>query len=98
MIKLYIKNYTVLHVKCPLFLSDFNESNFLERFSKNSQISNFYENPSSGNHVVPWGRTDNMTKLIVAPHNFERAQKATVFLYDIQQNLTLQSFEINCSK
>jgi hypothetical protein len=30
-----------LHVKYPLFLSDFNEINFLDRFSKNSQISDF---------------------------------------------------------
>jgi len=31
-----------LHLKCPLFLSDFNEIlNFLDRFSKNPWISNF---------------------------------------------------------
>jgi len=29
------------HVKYPLFLSDFNETNFLDRFSKNPQISSF---------------------------------------------------------
>jgi len=33
--------YTVLHVKYPLFLSDFNETNFLDRFSENTQILNF---------------------------------------------------------
>jgi hypothetical protein len=33
--------YIGLHVKYPLFLSDFNELNFLNTFSKNIQISNF---------------------------------------------------------
>jgi len=28
-----------LHVKCPLFLSDFNEFNFLHRFSKNTHTN-----------------------------------------------------------
>jgi len=32
---------TGLHVKYPLFLSDFNEMNFLDRFSKSPHISNF---------------------------------------------------------
>ena len=45
---------------------------FLERFSKNSQISNFIKNPSIGSRVVPCGRT-NMTKLIVAFRNFANA-------------------------
>jgi hypothetical protein len=39
-------------------LSGFKETNFLDRFSKNSQLSNFYENPSAGSRVVPCGRTD----------------------------------------
>jgi len=37
-----IKMYIGLHVKYPLFLLDFNETlNFLDRFSKNIQVSNF---------------------------------------------------------
>jgi hypothetical protein len=28
------------HVKCPIFFSDFNETNFLHRFSKNTRVSN----------------------------------------------------------
>ena len=36
-----IKNVCSLHVKPPLFLSDFNETwIFLDRYSKNTQISN----------------------------------------------------------
>ena len=34
--------YIGLHVKCPLFLSDFNENWILwDRFSKNNQVINF---------------------------------------------------------
>jgi len=37
------------HVKCPLFLSDFNETLiFSQYFRKNTQIPNFIQNPSSG--------------------------------------------------
>jgi hypothetical protein len=43
-----------LHVKYPLFLSDFNETWILE---KHSNIK-FRDNPSGGSRVVPWGRTD----------------------------------------
>jgi hypothetical protein len=33
--------YVGLHVKYPLFLSDLNETSFLDRFSENTLISNF---------------------------------------------------------
>jgi hypothetical protein len=33
--------YIGVHVQCTVFLSVFNETNFLDRFSKNTQISNF---------------------------------------------------------
>jgi len=48
-----------LHVKHPLFLSDFNQSWISSkdfRKKKNSHIK-FDENPSSGNRDVPCGRT-----------------------------------------
>jgi len=35
--------YIGLHIKYLLFLSDFNETNFLDRFLTNSKISNFME-------------------------------------------------------
>ena len=44
-------------------------------FEKYSRIK-FHENPSSGDRVVPCGRTD-MTKLIVAFSNFANAHKKT---------------------
>jgi len=47
-----------LHVKCPLFFSDFNEICYLLNiFSKNRNIK-FHENSSSGCRVVPCGQTD----------------------------------------
>jgi len=65
--------YICVHVKCPLFKSDYNKTNFLEKFSrqifeKYSSIK-FHENPSSNSRVVPCRRT-NMTKLIVFFRNF----------------------------
>jgi len=42
----------------------------------------FHENPSSGNAVVPYGRTDgqtDMTKLIVTTLNFANAPKKCAF-------------------
>ena len=42
MSKICSKMCSGLHVKYPSFLSDFNEScKFLDRFSKNTEISNF---------------------------------------------------------
>ena len=57
--------YIGLHVKYPLFLSDFNETGiFSTGFKKKNSYIKFHEN-SSGGSRVPRGLTD-MTKLIVA--------------------------------
>ena len=66
-----------LHVKCPLLLSDFNETRiFSTDFPKNSTNIKFHENPSSGSQVVPCGRTD-MTKPVVGCRKFcERAKNS----------------------
>ena len=48
--------------------------NFLNWISKNTQMSNFNENPSSGSWVVPCGRTD-MPKLIVTFRHFSNTPK-----------------------
>ena len=69
-----------LHVKCPLFSSDFNENcHFLDRFSKNTQISNFVKIQQLGaGSFHEDGRTDrqtDITKLIVAFRNFVNAPK-----------------------
>jgi hypothetical protein len=50
--------YIGLHVKYPLFLSDFMKLEFSGQiFEKYSDIK-FHENPSSGGRVVIYGRMD----------------------------------------
>ena len=73
--------YIGLHVGCPLFLLFLQKLNFLHRFSKNSQISNFIEIFSLGDELAHEdGRTArqtdrHMTKLIIAVRNFSNAPK-----------------------
>ena len=50
--------YTGIHVKYPLFLSDFNETR--QCIEKHSNIK-FHENTSSGSRVIPCGQTDRRT-------------------------------------
>ena len=51
--------YIGLHVKCPLFFSDFNgKVNSLDRFSKKFSNIKFHENPSSGRRVISSGWMD----------------------------------------
>jgi len=68
----------ILHVKCPLLLSDLNETwIFLTDFYKYSNAK-FNENPSSGSRVVQCGQTDgrtDVTELIVTFRNFANAPK-----------------------
>ena len=77
-----IKMYFGLHVKYSLFLSDFNENWIVSSdFDKSSNIK-FHENPSSGSRVVPCGQTvrqTDMTKLVVAFHNFSDVPKTYNF-------------------
>ena len=59
MSKIWHKMYIGLHVKYPLFLSNFNETCiFSTDFRKKSSNIKFHENPSSGCRVVPCGRAD----------------------------------------
>jgi len=73
--------FTDLHVKYPLFLSDFHENlNFLYRFSKNSSISNFMKIRPMEPSCSMWKdrRRDvqtYMTKTILAFLNFANALK-----------------------
>jgi hypothetical protein len=81
-----------LHVKYPLFLSDFNETwIFPNRFSNSTQISNFMKIHWVGAELFhagrrtdgrTEGRTDertNVTKLIVAFRNFANAPNNRLF-------------------
>jgi hypothetical protein len=70
--------YIDLHVKYPLFLSDFNETwIFLEKVWKHPQISNFTKILQVGADLFHAGRrTDrHMTRLIVAFRNFANEPK-----------------------
>jgi hypothetical protein len=65
--------YIGLHIRYPLFLSDFNETEFPHRFPKNTQISNFIKiRPVGAELFHADGRTD-MTKLMDAFRNFEKS-------------------------
>ena len=68
-----IKNVYWYSCKVPFILV-----RFLDRLSKNPQISNFMKICQVGAEFVPCGRTDgrtDMTKLIVAFRNFTNASK-----------------------
>jgi hypothetical protein len=55
------KMYIGLHVKYPLFLSGFYETNFLDIFSKNPQISNFIKISSVGAELFNEENADGWT-------------------------------------
>jgi len=67
-----------LHVRYPIFLSDFNRTwIFSTDFRKYPDIR-FVENPSSGSRVIPCGRMErrtDMRKLTVALRIFANASK-----------------------
>jgi hypothetical protein len=70
--EMWSEMYKTLHVKCPLFLSDFHLiCIFSTSFRKTLNIK-FHENPPSAVRVVSWGRTD-MSELIVSFRNFGNA-------------------------
>jgi hypothetical protein len=69
-----------------VFLSDLNETKFLDGFSKNAQISNFTRaRPVGAELFHADGRTD-MTKLKVAFRNFANAHKNRKILLNISQH------------
>jgi len=77
-----IKTSSSLHVKYPLFLSDFVKLEFSRQFCEKYSNIKFLENPSSGSRVAPYGQKDGRTgmmKLIVAFRNFANSPKI-VFL------------------
>jgi len=69
--------YIGLHVKYPLFLSDFHETGIFSIAFLKKKIK-FHENPPIGSRDVPCGREDrrrDTTTLIVAFRNFANAPK-----------------------
>jgi hypothetical protein len=69
----YCQMWQRLHVKYPLFLSDFNETwIFSTDFWKKALNIKFHQNPCSESWVVPYRQMD-MTKLVVVFRNFANA-------------------------
>ena len=62
-------------VKFPLFLSDYNETYFHERFSKNTKTPNSMKIRSLGAELFHAERWTDMTRLIVVFRNFANAHK-----------------------
>ena len=50
--------YICLHVKCPLLLSDFNETLIFSKDFEKYSNNKFHKNPSSGSRAVPRDRTN----------------------------------------
>jgi len=77
--------YIGLHVKYPLFLSDFNKTwIFSNLFFEKYLNTKFHENPFSGSRIVPCVQTDEQTdrmKLIVTFRNFAKAPKIRQLKY-----------------
>ena len=53
--------YAGLHVKCPFFLSELNQTWISQRIFQKSSNIKFNGNPSSGVRVVPCEQTDGQT-------------------------------------
>jgi len=67
--------YIGLHVKYPLFLSDFKKNIFLDIF-QNIQISNFMKiHPVGAELFNADGRTERHTKLVVTFDKFANSPK-----------------------
>jgi hypothetical protein len=75
------KNCIGLHVKCPIFLSDFSECCiFSDRFSKKTQIPNLMQICPKGAELFRADRRRDITKLMVAFRNFANSPKKFVGL------------------
>jgi hypothetical protein len=72
-----------LHTKHPLFLSDFNETEFPRQSLEKCSNVKFHENASSVSRVIPCGQTDGQTgktQVTVAFRNFANAALSRLFL------------------
>jgi len=86
--------YIAIYVKCPLSLSDFNKTwIFSTDFKKNTEISKCHVSSSSGNQVIPCGRTDGQT---------DTHDAANIRLFAMlairQRVLLLKSFPLKATK
>jgi hypothetical protein len=92
------KVYSSLHVKYPLFCSDFNENEFSRQIFEKCSNVKFYENLSSGSRVVPCALTYRRTSarthactdghdvIIVSFRSFANAPKNGTVNISMRQN------------
>ena len=70
------------HVKCPLLLSGFNETRILDRFLKNTRITNFMKvSPLGADLFLVNGQTDRQARQSSVFRNFAREPKMYVYIY-----------------
>jgi hypothetical protein len=69
-----MKIFVVLHLKYPLFLSDFNETLISRQIFE--KYSHFDENPSSGSGVVSCGLTEGRTYITRLIDAFRKIAKS----------------------
>jgi hypothetical protein len=82
--------YIGLHVKCPLFLSDFNDIRTSADFhQKKSSNMKFHESPSSGSRVVPYGKLDRQTDSRHNDVNSRFSQFSNATKNETKQKITL---------
>jgi hypothetical protein len=67
----YLSSYKVPFFSCPILKKLSISRQIFEKYSNMT----FHENPSNESRVVPCGRTDRQTKLIVAFRNFAKTPK-----------------------
>ena len=92
--------YIALHVKYPLFLSDFNQTRILTDFSKNTQISNLTKTPPVGAELFHGDGQTDMTKLTVACRHFARApyiRRTDIIPISLRKASNVSEFEITDS-
>jgi len=83
-----------LHVKCPLFLPDFNETRIFSTVLRKKKYTSteFHKDPSSGSRVVPSGQKDgtDLTKpKSRLKTNYEQAIFINVWFVGIRVNYPL---------
>jgi len=67
--------YIGLHVKYPLFLSDFNETEFSGHVFEKYSTSNYINIPPAGSVLFHVDRWTDMAELTVALRNFAKVLK-----------------------
>jgi len=89
-----IKNVHMFSGKVPVILDTFLWNlNFFDTFSKNTQISDFMKTRPVGTELFHAHKRTDMTKLIVAFRNFEKAPKSLTWYSCLIKHQAIQIYE-----